>query len=167
MVIRIKRKLYFKPRRCPVCRQIRLFVRCPLAKCCKKCHERQRRINRMAERRRQRKEGTYKYNSHYRSVRKSLIKTHPFCSLCGSETQLTVHHVGGGCEHYTVLCNECHQAYERWNNKRKAKKCIRRIGTRQIIKSIGGALAGMSWRIRLRLLLLRSSGKRFESSNIN
>lgn len=95
MVIRIKKKLYFKPRRCPVCRRMRLFVRCPLARCCKKCHERQRRISRMAERKRQRKAGVYKYNSHYKSIRKKALKEHPYCSLCGSEIRLTVHHVGG------------------------------------------------------------------------
>lgn len=159
MVIRIKRKLYFKPRRCPVCRQIRLFVRCPLAKCCKKCHERQRRINRVAERRRQRKEGTYKYNSHYRSVRKSQIKTHPFCSLCGSEKQLTVHHVGGGCEHYTVLCDECHQAYERWNHKRKVTRCRKKILIgglslwKNTMRTVRFHCLMCYYRIRLRLVL--------------
>lgn len=121
MVIRIKKKLYFKPRLCPVCNRIRLFVRHPSARCCKKCHEIQRRISRRAERRRQRSVGVYKYNSHYNSVRKKELREHPYCALCGTETSLTVHHVGGGCEHYTVLCDDCHQAYERWNNKRKAK----------------------------------------------
>lgn len=95
MVIKIKKKLYFKPRKCPVCNRMRLFARHPLARCCKKCHERQRRISRMAERKRQRKAGVYKYNSHYKSIRKKALKEHPYCSLCGSEIRLTVHHVGG------------------------------------------------------------------------
>ena len=127
MVIRIKKKLYLKPRKCPVCNRMRLFARHPLARCCKKCHVRQRRISRMAERKRQRKTGVYKYNSHYKSIRKKALKEHPYCSLCGSEIRLTVHHVGGGCEHYTVLCDDCHQAYERWNNKRKATICKKKI----------------------------------------
>lgn len=127
MIVRIKKKLYFKPRRCPVCNRMRLFVRHPLARCCKKCHERQRRISRMAERKRQRKTGVYKYTHKYQRMRKRLIKEHPYCSLCGSEKLLTVHHVGGSCEHYTVLCDDCHQAYERYNMKRKAMKCRKKI----------------------------------------
>lgn len=95
MILRIKKKLYFKPRKCPVCNRMRLFARHPLARCCKKCHEHQRRISRMAERKRQRKTGVYKYGSHYKSIRKKAIKEHPYCSLCGSEKLLTVHHVGG------------------------------------------------------------------------
>lgn len=121
MVIRIKKRLFFKPRKCPVCNRMRLFARHPLARCCKKCHERQRRISRMAERKRQRKTGVYKYSSHYKSIRKKALKEHPYCALCGAETRLTVHHVGGGCEHYTVLCDDCHQAYERWNNIKKGR----------------------------------------------
>lgn len=96
MVIKIKRRLYLKPRRCPVCNSVRLFVRHPSARCCKKCHELQRRISRRAERRRQRSVGVYKYNSHYKSVRKRELREHPYCALCGTETRLTVHHVGGG-----------------------------------------------------------------------
>lgn len=167
MIIRLKKKLYFKPRLCPVCRKMRLFVRCPLARCCKKCHERQRRISRMAERKRQRKAGVYKYNSHYKSIRKKALKEHPYCALCGSEIRLTVHHVGGGCEHYTVLCDDCHQAYERWNNKRRKTTCIRKIGTRMNIKSIKDALDGMNLRINLRLLRLEISRRELESWHIN
>lgn len=50
----------------------------------------------MAERKRQRKAGVYKYGSHYKSIRKNALKEHPYCALCGSEICLTVHHVGGG-----------------------------------------------------------------------
>lgn len=140
MIIKIKKRLFLKPRRCPVCNRFRLFARHPSARCCKKCHELQRRISRRAERRRQKSVGVYKYNSHYKSVRKKELREHPYCALCGTETRLTVHHVGGGCEHYTVLCDDCHQAYERWNNIRKAK-----LWKKQIMRNrLTGGLS--SWR---------------------
>lgn len=171
MVIRIKRKLYFKPRLCPDCGKPCLFCKHYLAQRCKKCHEVhcKKRHNRKGhlKRRALQKLGKTKYTKRYFRIRKHLLKEHPFCSLCGSETQLTVHHVGGGCEHYTVLCDTCHQAYERWNNKRKAKKCIRRIGIRQIIRSIRDVLAGMSWRIRIKLIRLKISKENFERLNLN
>lgn len=125
MVIRIKKKLYFKPRLCPECGKLCLFCRHYSSLRCKKCHKRKmnnRHHKKWGDRRKmQRRLGVYKYNKAYQRVRKKMIKEHPYCSLCGSETRLTVHHVGGGCEHYTVLCDDCHQAYERWNNIRKAK----------------------------------------------
>lgn len=124
MVIRIKRKLYFKPRFCPGCGKTCLFCRHYLSLNCKECHHRKRVIAKRARHRRHNRE---KYTKSYFRMRRRLIREHPYCALCQSETRLTVHHVGGGCEHYTVLCDECHQAYERWNNKRKAKQWKKNI----------------------------------------
>lgn len=125
MVIRIKKKLYFKPRLCPDCGKPCLFCKCHLSQRCKQCHKKhdKKRHNRRShlKRRISRKRGLTKYTHKYQRMRKQLINEHPYCSLCGSEIRLTVHHVGGECEHYTVLCDDCHQAYERWNNIRKAK----------------------------------------------
>lgn len=125
MVIRIKKKLYFKPRLCPDCGKLCLFCKCHLSQRCKRCHKihDKKRHNRHShlKKRISRKRGLTKYTHKYQRMRKQLIKEQPYCALCGTEIRLTVHHVGGGCEHYTVLCDECHQAYERWNNIRKAK----------------------------------------------
>lgn len=129
MVIKIKKHTFLKPLRCPICNKFRLFVKYPQAKCCKKCHAKQRRISQAANRRYQRRQKTYKYSVQYQSRRKREIKEHPYCSLCGTEHNLTAHHVGGNCEHLTVLCDECHQAYERWNNKRKVKQCKKKMLT--------------------------------------
>ena len=121
-VIKIKKHMWLKPRRCPQCHKFCLFARAPKAKCCPKCHKHQRDISRRAERRRKRHAGVYKYTAKYKTARKHMLEEHPYCSLCGTTENLTVHHVGGGCDHYTVLCFDCHQAYERFNHIRKAKK---------------------------------------------
>lgn len=128
MIVRIKKKLYFKPRLCPDCGKPCLFCKCHLSQRCKRCHKkhdnwRHHKKNHIKRRAIQK----IKYNPKYKRMRKRLIKEHPYCSLCGSEIRLTVHHVGGSCEHYTVLCDDCHQAYERWNNKRKATICKKKI----------------------------------------
>lgn len=131
MIVRIKKKLYFKPRLCPDCGKPCFFCKCHLSQRCKRCHKKhdKKRHNRHShiKRRISRKRSLTKYTHKYQRIRKRLIKEHPYCSLCGSEIRLTVHHVGGGCEHYTVLCDDCHQAYERWNNKRKAIRCRKKI----------------------------------------
>lgn len=131
MVIRIKKKLYFKPRLCPDCGKPCFFCKCHLSQRCKRCHKEhdKKRHNRHShiKRRISRKRGLTKYTHKYQRMRKRLIKEHPYCSLCGSEIYLTVHHVGGCCEHFTVLCDDCHQAYERWNNRRKVIRCRKKI----------------------------------------
>lgn len=121
MVIRIKKKLYFKPRLCPGCGKICLLCRHYMSQRCKECHRQHKNEKKQHKRRKARRLGISKYTSNYRRRRKRLIKQHPYCALCGVETHLTVHHVGGGCEHYTVLCDDCHQAYERWNNIKKGR----------------------------------------------
>ena len=157
MIVRIKKKLYFKPRLCPDCGKLCLFCKCHLAQRCKKCHKRhdKKRHNRRSHLSR-RAFDRAKYSQKYKRMRKRLIKGHPYCALCGSEIRLTVHHVGGGCEHYTVLCDDCHQAYERWNNKRKVKQCIQNNGISRNIKSIRGAMRGCMLAVGLRFLSLRS-----------
>lgn len=170
MVIRIKKKLYFKPRLCPDCGKPCLFCKCHLSQRCKRCHKKhdKKRHNRRGHIKRciSRKRGLTKYTHKYQRMRKQLIKKHPYCALCGSEIRLTVHHVGGGCEHYTVLCDDCHQAYERWNNKRKAKQCIQNNGISRNIKSIRDAMRGCILAVGLRLLTLRSYAREYKSWNL-
>ena len=159
MVIRIKKHTFFKPRRCPECHKICIFSRSPKAKCCTKCHIRQRRISRMANRRFKRKCGTYKYNNRYKMQRRKAIRQQPWCSLCGSTANLTTHHVGGGDAHLTVLCDDCHQAYERWNNKRKVIRCRKKIligGSnlwKNTMRTVRFHCLMYYYRIRLRLAL--------------
>lgn len=167
MIVRIKKKLYFKPRLCPDCGRTCLFCRCHLSQRCKRCHKKhdnwkhhkKSHIKRRAIQK-------LKYNPKYKRMRKRLIKTHPYCALCGSKIRLTVHHVGGGCEHYTVLCDECHQAYERYNTKRKVKQCIQNNGISRNIKSIRGAMRGCMLAVGLRLLSLRSYAREYKSWNL-
>ena len=135
MLIRIKKKLYFKPRLCPDCGKPCFFCKCHLSQRCKRCHKKRHNRHSHIKRRISRKRSLTKYTHKYQRMRKRLIKEHPYCALCGSEIRLTVHHVGGGCEHFTVLCDRCHQEYERLNNKRKAKKCTRKNGIKRIIKN--------------------------------
>jgi len=126
MVIKIKKKLYFKPRFCPECGKVCLFCRHYLSLRCGECHKehnrRRKNRNKHIKQRTRKKLGLSKYTSNYQRRRKREIKQHPYCSLCGTDQNLTTHHVGGGCDHLTVLCDECHQAYERWNNKRKDRE---------------------------------------------
>lgn len=153
MVIRIKKKLYFKPRLCPDCGKLCLFCRHYLSLRCKECHKRKkshRHNKKWGDRRKMlRRMGCYKYDKAYQRLRKKMLKEHPYCALCGSEIRLTVHHVGGGCEHYTVLCYDCHQAYERWNNIRKAKLWKKQPMTNRLT---GGLI---SWRNIMRRVQFR------------
>lgn len=93
MVIKIKRGLFLKPRRCPDCGKVQIFVSAPLGERCKKCHNRNRRNK---NRQRYRQDGTYKYGNRWQRVRKRVIRERPYCALCGATEELTVHHVGGG-----------------------------------------------------------------------
>ena len=128
MVIRLSKRLFFKPRICPMCGKRCYFCDWWTAIHCKKCaiiHRHHKKNQKKHEKRKILKRlGIYKYGEGWKSFRKQKIKQHPYCSLCGVSENLTVHHVGGGCEHYTVLCDECHQAYEKFNLKRKEKNAI-------------------------------------------
>lgn len=35
-----------------------------------------------------------------------------YCRLCGGNSNLTIHHVGGGYKHMTILCESCHTNHE-------------------------------------------------------
>lgn len=160
MIVRIKKKLYFKPRLCPDCGKTCLFCRHYLAERCIKCHKRRHdRDRRRTKRRQKRHAGLYKYTKSYQHRRKREIDAHPYCALCGSEIRLTVHHVGGGSEHYTVLCDDCHQAYERWNHKRKVIRCRKKIligGSnlwKNTMRTVRFHCLMCYYRIRLRLAL--------------
>lgn len=96
MIIRIKRHVFFHPRRCPECKKYCFISRYPKGKCCKDCHKRQRRISKNAARKQRRRNGTYKYNCHYKTRRKHMLRRQHYCALCGTEENLTTHHVGGG-----------------------------------------------------------------------
>ena len=122
MVIRIKKKLYFKPRRCPDCGKKCYFCKCHLSQRCRTCHNMHHRLKKHLKIKELRAKGWNKYNTSYQRRRNRLIKQHPYCALCGTDQNLTAHHVGGGTEHLTILCDDCHQAYERYRMKKKAKR---------------------------------------------
>lgn len=127
--VRIKKRLWIKPRTCPECGRFCIVARHYLSEHCDRCH----RIN-AHRKKRERFRAKFghpkgKYTSGYKAARKRLITEHPFCALCGTSENLTAHHIGGGLDKnkMTVLCNECHDAYERFNNKRKAKRCFQAV----------------------------------------
>jgi len=97
MIIRIKRKLYFKPRLCPDCAKPCLFCKCHLSERCRSCHKKHdNKRHRQRSHKMRMATKKLKYNSKYKRIRKGLLKSHPYCSLCGTANNLTVHHVGGG-----------------------------------------------------------------------
>lgn len=112
MALRIKKNLWIKPRICPDCHKFELFARHYLSERCRCCS--QRNHSRLRKR-----HDHHKYGKTYQKWRRNMINSHPYCSLCGRTDGLTAHHIGGGYDlkKMTVLCNDCHQAYERWNNK--------------------------------------------------
>lgn len=166
MVVRIRKHLYLKPRHCPDCGKICLFCRCYKAERCGDCHKRKRdRVRRRLRRYVARHADNYKYDKSYWRRRRRILKEHPYCALCGATENLTTHHVGGGDEHLTVLCDECHQAYEKYNNKRKDKGCIRKIGISASIRRLKRAVIGgnlLIWRIRMKS---KSLNEKLENSN--
>ena len=112
MALKVKKNLWLKPRICPDCHKFELFARHYLSERCRSCSQKNHSKSR-------RNHDHCKYGKTYQRWRRNMIKQHPYCSLCGSSEQLTTHHIGGGDDlrKMTVLCEECHQAYERWNNK--------------------------------------------------
>ena len=125
MAVRIKKKLFIKPRICPECGRFAIFGTWWTSQRCHKCHEVRKRKKKTArnhlKRKLNRKQHGFKYGSAYQSARKRTINAHPYCALCGATDNLTTHHVGGGDDihNMTVLCDECHQAYERWHKKKE------------------------------------------------
>jgi hypothetical protein len=81
-----------------------------------------------------------RYNGQYFRKRKELIAKHPYCSLCGAVENLTTHHVGKDetGQHLTVLCSECHQAYEAWAQKKTIKGKVLWLMTGQIKVPVEG-----------------------------
>lgn len=104
IIVKVKRDLWFKPRRCPDCDKLCWFCHHYCSERCPGCHKRHRhhakRVNRCL------RYGHYKnekYRHGWQNTRKKEIKAHPYCSLCGATTNLTVHHVGGG-----ALITQCY-----------------------------------------------------------
>lgn len=115
MVIRLTRKRFIKPRICPDCKRFTLIAKHYLENRCVKCSRKKN--NRRARFRPSAK----KYKSGYWKVQKQCV-ARGYCQLCGATDNLTAHHVGGGSDKpLTCLCDTCHQAYERWNLKRKLR----------------------------------------------
>ena len=117
-MIKIKKNKYIKVRHCPDCGKLVFIARHPKQERCKTCRNRKHHTKEKKRRRRQR------FGSECGANRR-FIKSVGYCQLCGSTENLTCHHVGGQCRHKTCLCDECHQNYEKFNNKRKVKQCLR------------------------------------------
>lgn len=136
MVIKLGKRKYFKPRVCPECGKVCLFGPSHLSIHCKVCskriHHRKKRQTKKAKNREMGMSQNGKYNAKYKRARKKIIEAHPYCALCGSTENLTAHHVGGGHSNakLTVLCYECHQAYEKYNERRN--KCAIKRGTKKL-----------------------------------
>lgn len=127
--IKIKRNCYIKPRKCPDCGKLCIFARSYLSERCRPCAKARGRRNKRIRRREQGLPAR-KYTRAYFRRREQVILRHPYCSLCGSKDCLTCHHIGGGESIYklTVLCDECHQAYEAYKNRKEAG-CLNKIMT--------------------------------------
>ena len=117
--LRIKKRLWIKPRICPECDKFCLLAENYASVRCTKCHRHRKHVQNRAKLKAKFGNRRGKYTSSYMAARKKAILKQPYCSLCGSTECLTTHHIGGGTrnDRLTVLCDECHQAYERWNNK--------------------------------------------------
>lgn len=126
MAIRIKKRLWIKPRICPECGRFAVMAENYASIRCQKCHQHHRHIMKRAAKRRKFGHRSGKYTTSYRAAKKKLIEKHPYCALCGADEKLTAHHIGGGCDNkkLTVLCDDCHTAYERWNQRRRIKRCL-------------------------------------------
>lgn len=119
MPIRIKKRLWLKPRICPECKKLCILAENYASVRCTKCHRHKKHVQNRAKLKAKFGNRRGKYTLSYMTARKKAILKQPYCSLCGSTRCLTTHHIGGGTrnDRLTVLCDECHQAYERWNNK--------------------------------------------------
>lgn len=118
MIIRVRKRLFIKPRFCSDCGRFCVFGESNLSTRCHECHKKHCRARKRDTRRKKRQTGQYLYTKRYASRKKKVIADHPYCALCGTTENLTCHHVGGG-NNLTVLCDECHQAYEAWNNRKR------------------------------------------------
>ena len=102
MIIKLARRLYLKPRKCPDCKKRLYFAEHPASihcRACSKSHDR-----------------AYE---HYLAfwIHKTIARKFGHCALCGTKSNLTIHHVGGRYRHYTTLCSLCHSQYEDCTNR--------------------------------------------------
>lgn len=92
MLVKLAKRLYFKPRRCPDCGKICLFCKHHLSERCKDCHEqRWKKIHRKNHKLARKKRGIQIGDN----ARKRRINQVGYCQLCGCTENLTYHHVGG------------------------------------------------------------------------
>jgi len=170
LAIKIGHGRYIKPRFCPTCGKLCIIAEHYRSESCMKCHRHHKNQKHHARRRLKRHLGLWhkgeKYNKSYLRKRARLIKEHPYCALCGSPDNLTAHHVGGGSEHLTVLCYDCHQDYERRLTLRKNRKCIRKNGIEKIITKLRSLALGIGLLIVCKRLTSRNLRGECESWNI-
>lgn len=97
MVVRLAKRLFFKPRKCPNCGKHLYFCEHPKSVHCRACSKSHDRA----------------YEHYFVFwVHKTIARKYGYCALCGTREKLTIHHVGGGYKHYTTLCEGCHANYE-------------------------------------------------------
>lgn len=100
MKIKLKRKLWFYPHRCPDCGRILVFTKHYDQVRCQKCGKKQQRRNKAARlgvslNKMKKQRWTHYGQSKYNSIRKECLEI-GYCQLCGTTENLTCHHVGGG-----------------------------------------------------------------------
>lgn len=101
MIIKLARRLYLKPRKCPDCKKRLYFAEHPASVHCRTCSKSHDRAY-----------------EHYLAfwIHKTAANKFGYCALCGTRQNLTIHHVGVGYKHYTTLCAGCHDNYEKYAN---------------------------------------------------
>ena len=100
MKIKLKRKLWFYPHRCPDCGKVLVFTRHYDQVRCRKCGKKQQRRNKAARlgislNKMKKQRWTHYGQSKYNSIRKECLEI-GYCQLCGTTENLTCHHVGVG-----------------------------------------------------------------------
>ena len=98
--IKLKRKLWFYPHRCPDCGKVLVFIRHYDQVRCRKCGKKQQRRNKAARlgislNKMKKQRWTHYGQNRYNSIRKECLEI-GYCQLCGTTENLTCHHVGGG-----------------------------------------------------------------------
>ena len=98
--IKLKRKLWFYPHRCPDCGKVLVFTRHYDQVRCRKCGKKQQRRNKAARlgvslNKMKKQRWSHYGQSKYTSIRKECLEI-GYCQLCGATENLTCHHVGGG-----------------------------------------------------------------------
>ena len=98
--IKLKRKLWFYPHRCPDCGKVLVFTKHYDQVRCRKCGKKQQRMNKAARlgislNKMKKQRWSHYGQSKYNSIRKECLEI-GYCQLCGTTENLTCHHVGGG-----------------------------------------------------------------------